>query len=163
MDLVLTIVFYLFAILAVAGALAASLVSASAWRLTGLIALAIGTAGVLVTFSAWLVALVALACLGASALLVGGGRDVRAAATGVRAGLLTGGVATLAGAAATLVLLVLLIVVAVGGSFATGGGSPGAAAVGRVLFTRDALAAEAVGAAVLVATAGGAMARRWRP
>lgn len=74
MDLVLTIVFYGFAILAVVGALAAALSATASHRLLGLIGVAVGTAGVLISFSAWIVALPALIYLGASALLNRPGR-----------------------------------------------------------------------------------------
>ena len=160
MDLVLTIVFYAFAILAVVGVLAAALSATASWRLLGLIGVAVGTSGVLISFSAWLVALLALVCLGASALLVGGGRQLRGAEPAARAGLREAGPATPAGVTAAAVL-VLLVVVAAGGSFEkAGSGSAGVAAsvLGRAFFARDALAVEAVGAALMVALAAGALA-----
>ena len=51
MDVVLTILFSLCAILAVAGSLASVLLPAGAGRLLGLLGVAVGTAGVLATFS----------------------------------------------------------------------------------------------------------------
>jgi len=64
LHLVLTIVFYAFAILAVVGALAAALSATASHRLLGLIGVAVGTAGVLISFSVRIVALVALVCRG---------------------------------------------------------------------------------------------------
>jgi len=162
LDLVLTIVFYAFAILAVVGALTAALSAIASRRLLGLIGVAVGTAGVLLSFSAWLVAPLALACLGASALLVGGGGQDRGTASARPAGLGEAGPVTLAGVAATASLFVLLVAAAAGGSFQNAGsGSAGvaASALGRVFFARDALAVDAVGAAVMIALAVGALAR----
>jgi hypothetical protein len=160
-DLVLTIVFFICAILAVAGALSASLGPSASWRLPGLLALAVGTAGVLVSFGAGYSALIALACLGAAAILLGG--------TGqgpVRVSVPEGAVLPAQiGAAAAAVLLVILLVVAVGGTFATGAGALSSfdpAALGRVFFGRDAVALEAVGATLTAALAVGALARSRR-
>ena len=171
MDLVLTIVFFICAILAVAGALGASLVPDASWRLLGLLAVAVGTAGVLASFSAGFAALVALVCLGASAVLIGG-----AAAGGVagaarlRFDVADAGAAfrlsAQIGAVAAAMLLAVLLAVAVAGSFASGGHGGdgfGAAAVGRVFFGRDALAVEAVGGMLTAALAIGAAARSRRP
>lgn len=162
MDLVLTIVFYAFAILAVVGVLAAALSATVSWRLLGLIGVAVGTSGVLFSLSAWLVALLALVCLGASALLVGGGREVRGVAPALRTGLREAGPATLAGVAAAALLFVLLMLVAAGGSFEKAGSGSAEvtpSVLGRAFFARDALAVEAVGAAVMVALAAGALVR----
>ncbi|HEY4026696.1 MAG TPA: hypothetical protein VGO86_09725 [Candidatus Dormibacteraeota bacterium] len=161
MDLVLTIVFLICAILAVAGALGASLGPSASWRQLGLLAVAVGTAGVLASLSAGFAALVAVVCLGASAVLLSAG------VTGApRGGIFNGStVSGQAGAVAAALLLLVLLVVAVRGTFAAGGSiGPGfdAAAVGRAFFTRDALALEAVGAMLTVALAAGAMARRRR-
>lgn len=161
MDLVLTIVFFICAILAVAGALGASLAPTASWRLLGLLGLAVGTAGVLLSFSAGFAALVALVCLGASALLIGGVDAGPARADRPVPPTLPGQI----GAAAAALLLVILLIVAVRGSFATGihpGDAFDAAALGRAFFGRDALALEAVGAALAVALAVGAMARSRR-
>ena len=157
MDLVLTIVFFICAILAVAGALGASLGPTASWRLLGLLAVAAGTAGVLASLWAGFAAVIALVCLGASAVLIGGtdaaaerpDASVRAALTGQ------------VGAAAAAALLVLLLVVAVRGSFAAGvgpGGAFDASALGRLFFGRDALALEAVAAALTAAFAAAAVA-----
>ena len=166
MDLVLTIVFYTFAILAVVGALVAALAPTTSWRLLGLIGVAVGTAGVMLSLSAWLVALIALICLGASAFLVAGGREVRAASPTPYAWFREAGFATQAGVLAAALLLVLLALVAAGGSFSRGGSGAagiGAASLGRIFFARDALAVEAVGAAAMIAMALTAAVRDRRP
>jgi NADH:ubiquinone oxidoreductase subunit 6 (subunit J) len=167
-DLVLTIVFFICAILAVAGALGASLAPDASWRLLGLLVMAVGTAGVLASFSAGFAAVVALVCLGASAVLVGGA-SIGGVAGAARLGLdVRDGVALPAqvGGVAAALLLVVLLVVAVGGTFAAGahvGSGFDAATVGRTFFGRDALALEAVGATLTAALAVGAAARRRRP
>jgi NADH:ubiquinone oxidoreductase subunit 6 (subunit J) len=160
-DVVLTIVFFLCAILAVAGAVGAALGPAAPWRLMGLLALAVGAAGVLASFSAGFAALVALVCLGASAVLLGS-TEAAPVAAGLR------GAAALpaqVGAVAAALLLAILLVVALGGTFA-GGPHPGpafdAVALGRAFFGRDALALEAVGATLTAALAVGALARSRR-
>jgi NADH:ubiquinone oxidoreductase subunit 6 (subunit J) len=160
-DLVLTIVFFICAILAVAGALAASVGPDASWRLLGLLAVAVGTAGVLASLSAGFAALVALVCLGASAVVVAAGSGpVRVELPG------DARLAAQVGAVAAALLLAVLVVVPVGGTFA-GGSDTGSgfdvAALGRAFFGRDALALEAVGAALLVALAVGGQARGRRP
>ena len=161
MDLVLTIVFFICAILGVAGALAASLGQSASLRLLGLLALAVGAAGTLASLSAGYAALVALVCLGASAILIGG-VDPGTARNGAS---WSQGLPAQLGALASAVLLVLLVVVAVRGPFA-GGGQAGnafdAAALGRLFFGRDALAVEAAGAALAAALAAGVVARSRR-
>jgi hypothetical protein len=70
------------------------------------------------------------------------------------------------GAAAAALLVAVLLVIAFGGVFAPSGGGEGpfgASAVGRALFGRDALAAEAVGAALLVGLGAAAITRGRRP
>lgn len=157
MDVVLTIVFFLCAILAVAGAVGTALGPAAPWRLLGLLALAVGAAGVLASFSAGFAALVALVCLGASAVLLG-----PTDATTPRA---SGSLPAQVGAVAAALLLVILLVVALRGTFAGvahAGPAFDAVALGRALFGRDALALEAVGAALTAALAVGALARSRR-
>ena len=164
MDLVLTLVFLICAILAVAGALVASLGPSPSWRLLGLLVVAAGTAGVLASLSAGYAALVALVCLGASAILLGAGAvsvtwPERPGVRGVRT------IPAQAGAVAAALLLVLLLVVALRGTFAAGaavGSGFDAAAVGRAFFGRDALALEAVGATLAAALAAGALVRSRR-
>jgi NADH:ubiquinone oxidoreductase subunit 6 (subunit J) len=159
-DVVLTIVFFLCAILAVAGAVGAAIGPAALWRLVGLLALAVGTAGVLASLSAGVAALIALVCLGASAVLLGSGD---AAGTGAPRG--EAALPAQVGAVAAALLLALLLVVAFGGSFARGSHAPGAfdaVALGRLFFGRDAVALEAVGATLTAALAVGALARSRR-
>ena len=161
MDVVLTIVFFLCAILAVAGAVGAALGPAAPWRLPGLLALAVGAAGVLASFSAGFAALVALVCLGASALLLGSA-DAAAVAAGLRQ---RAALSAQVGAIAAALLLAILVVVALRGTF-VGGGHAGpafdAVGLGRAFFGRDALALEAVGATLTAALAMGALARSRR-
>jgi NADH:ubiquinone oxidoreductase subunit 6 (subunit J) len=157
-DLVLTIVFFLCATLAVAGAVGAALSPVATWRLLGLLALAVGTAGVLASLSAGFAAVVALVCLGASALLLGS-----AAVAAVRDLVVESVLSAQVGGAAAALLLVLLLVVAIGGSFQAAGHVPPAfdlAGLGRTFFGRDALALEAVGATLTAGLAVGALARR---
>jgi hypothetical protein len=172
LDVVVTIIFYGCAIVAVVGALAAALVPAPSWRLFGLLGVAIGAAGLLLTLEAGFAALLALVCLSASAVLVGGGlrpaRADRAAGSRVgprRRGLPGADLPAQLGAAGAVLLLVVLLVIALGGSFAAGAsqGPFAAAEVGRALFGRDALATEAVGASLLVALAVSALAWSRRP
>jgi hypothetical protein len=155
LDVLLTIVFSVCAVLAVAGALAAAVLPAGPPRLVGLLGVAVGTAGVLATLSAGFVALVALVSLGASALLLGAGAADAGTATRPWQEL-TGRL----GAVAAVLLLAVLVFVAVRGSFAVGaypGGSFGAGTLGRLLFGRDALAVEAVGVALALALAFGGL------
>jgi NADH-quinone oxidoreductase subunit J len=161
-DVVLTIVFFLCAILAVAGAVGAALGPAASWRLVGLLALAVGAAGVLASFSAGFAAVVALVCLGASAVLLGTA-DAAPVTAGLRG---SAALPAQAGAVAAALLLAILVVVALGGTFAGGahaGPAFDAAALGRAFFGRDALALEAVGATLTAALAVGALARSRRP
>ena len=160
MDVVLTIVFFLCAILAVAGAVGAAIGPTAQWRLLGLLALAVGTTGVLASLSAGFAALVALVCLGASAMLLGT-TDAAAAAPGRT----QAGMSAQVGAVAAALLLAVLLVVAFGSSFARGGHAGSAfdaAALGRLLFGRDAIALEAVAATLTAALAVGALARSRR-
>ena len=166
MDVVLTIVFFLCAILAVAGAVGAAVGPAATWRLLGLLALAVGTAGVLASLSAGVAALIALVCLGASAVLLG---SADAAASGAPRGPaaqpVQAGLSAQVGAVAAALLLALLLIVAFGGSFARGGSAGSAfdaVALGRLFFGRDAVALEAVGATLTAALAVGALARSRR-
>jgi NADH-quinone oxidoreductase subunit J len=157
-DLVLTIVFFLCAILAVAGAVGAALGPDATWRLLGLLVLAVGTAGVLASLSAGFAALVAIVCLGASAVLLGS-----AGVGAVRDLAVNSLLSAQVGAVAAALLLALLLVVAVGGSFQATSHVPPAfdlAGLGRAFFGRDALALEAVGATLTAGLAVGALARR---
>jgi hypothetical protein len=164
-DLVLTVVFFICAILAVAGALSASLGPDAPWRMLGLLALAVGTTGALATLSSGFAAVVALVCLGASGVLLGG-RDedvpTRARAQPSR---VPGSLTAQVGAVSAALLLAVLVVVAFGVRFADGGRDGAGfdvAALGRAFFGRDALAVLAVGASLTTALAVGALARSRR-
>jgi NADH:ubiquinone oxidoreductase subunit 6 (subunit J) len=171
LDVVLTIVFYGCAIVAVGGALAAALAPAPSGRLLGLLGVAVGAAGLLLSLEAGFAALLALVGLTAAAVLLGGGEARAERAAGPRAGLHRvalppADLPAQLGAVGAALLLVALLVIAFGGSFvsgAAGGGTFAAAAVGRALFGRDALATEAVGVSLLVALAVGALAWSRRP
>jgi NADH:ubiquinone oxidoreductase subunit 6 (subunit J) len=163
LDVLVSIAFYFCAGLALAGALASALSgAASPWRAAGLFAVAIGTAGVLASLSAGFAALVNLVCLTGAALLLGGRRGLPATGRGGAAG---SRMVAQVGAVVAAVLFGVLAYAAVRGSFVRGsypGGWFGAAAVGRLFFSRDAMALQAVGFSVLVAFAGVAYGRRER-
>lgn len=163
MDVLLTIAFYACAGLALAGALSAALLpSLSAWRALGLLALALGTAGALASLAAGLAALVALVCLGGAAILLSGPQAAGAAAIGVlRQPRWVGQL----GAAAAAGLFALLAYASLRGDFVRGsypGGDFGAAALGRLFFSHDAIAMEAAAFLLLVGLAGAAAAGRAR-
>jgi NADH:ubiquinone oxidoreductase subunit 6 (subunit J) len=159
-DVLLTIAFYVCAGLALAGALSSALLSgASPWRLPALLAVAVGTAGVLASLSAGFTALVALICLVSAALLLSGPRATAAALGAVREHRRLAQVGALAAAA----LFVTLTYAAVRGDFVRGaypGGWFGSAFIGRLLFTRDAVALQAVAFALLIGLTGAALRTR---
>jgi hypothetical protein len=156
-DVLLTIAFYVCAGLALAGALSSALLSgASSWRPLALLALAAGTAGVLASLSAGFAALVSLICLVTVAVLLSGPRAAAAALGAVKDHRRLAQVGALAAAA----LFVTLAYAAVRGDFVRGaypGGWFGAAFVGRLLFTRDAMAMQAVAFALLIGLTGAAL------
>lgn len=162
MDTFPTILFSACAVIAIAGALASALAPA-AWRGPALLALAVGTAGALAALSAGFAALVALVALGGSALLltgrpatVGGPTgEAPSAARGRRRGRAGAAQAGALGAA-LLFATVTYAVWRIGFSTsAYPGGAFGAAAVGRLLFGHDALAAVAVAAMLMIGLGGG--------
>lgn len=167
MNVVLTIVFFVCAALAVAGALGGALAPAATWRLLALLAVAVGAAGVLLSFAEGFAALVTLVCLGASALLIGGeGAPRPSIRRPAPAGVAFASLSSQLGAIVAVLLLAVLLVIALTGSFATGAAAQGpfdAAAIGRALFDRDALPLEAVGVGLLTALAVGAVGRSRRP
>lgn len=162
MDVLLTIAFYVCAGLALAGALTSALLSGdSAWRPLALLAVAVGTAGVLASLSAGFAALVALICLVTAAALLSGPRATAAALEAVREHRRLAQVGALAAAA----LFVTLAYAAVRGDFVRGsypGGWFGAAFIGRLLFTRDAVATQALAFALLIGLSGAAVRARGR-
>ena len=136
MDAPHSLVFCAFAAVALAGALAAVLVEGAAWRVRSLLALAAGLAGLYASLSAGFAAVVVLvAYLGVAAIgLAVTGPDLprRPPARALQ----------LAGPLAAA-LLVVLVYAALRADFARGsypGGFFGAAALGRLLFARDAVA-----------------------
>jgi len=156
-DVLLTIAFYVCAGLALAGALCSALLpGASPWRLLALLGVAVGTAGVLASLSAGFAALVVLICMLTAAVLLSGPRAIAAAAAG--AAREASWVAQV-GAAAAAALFIVLAYAAVRGDFVRGsypGGWFGAAFLGRLFFTRDAIAIQAVAFALLIGLVGAA-------
>jgi NADH:ubiquinone oxidoreductase subunit 6 (subunit J) len=153
-DVLLTIAFYVCAGLALAGALSSALLSgASPWRLPALLAVAVGTTGVLASLSAGFAAVVTLVCLVTTAVLLSGPRAGAAALGAVKEHRWPAQV----GAVAAAGLFAALAYAAVRGDFVRGaypGGWFGAAFLGRLLFTRDAIALQAVAFALLVGLLG---------
>jgi NADH:ubiquinone oxidoreductase subunit 6 (subunit J) len=145
--------FFLFSAVALAGALTAVASTRRSLRGAGLAAVGAGLAGIYLDAGAGFAALVVLvAYLPLAALFaVPGGRARRAEAAP--------GLAHQAGAVAAGLLLVGLGYAAFRGAFGHGpgpGGTFNTADVGRLFFSRDALALEAVGGLILAALAGGA-------
>lgn len=159
MDALHSILFYVFAAIAMGGGLAAALVRQRWWRGISLGVLAAGMAGLLADLSAVFAAGVAgvslLACAGLC------GSPLPRSRTDSHASRLT---SQLGGLAAGILLAVLAYAV-LRASFHAGsypGGELGSAALGRLLFGRDALAVEAAGAMLLAAIAGAGAAWRLR-
>ena len=160
MDSLHAIGFYVSAALAGIGGLALAFVPGHWRRGAALGVTGLGLAGVYASLSAGFAAIVALICYGACALLVARPdyRTVEQAATGLWRQL---------GAIGAALLFGVLAYAAYRGAFAHAtfyGGPFGAASIGRLFFAHDALATEAVGALVLAALVGAALAwRRERP
>jgi NADH:ubiquinone oxidoreductase subunit 6 (subunit J) len=156
-DVLLTIAFYVCAGLALAGALSSALLpGASPWRPLALLAVAVGAAGVLASLSAGFAAVVTLICLVTMAVLLSGPRATAAALGAVKEHRRLAQVGALAAAA----LFVTLAYAAVRGDFVRGaypGGWFGAAFIGRLLFTRDAIAMQALAFALLIGLTGAAL------
>lgn len=159
MDSLHSIGFYVSAALAVIGGLLVAFVPAPR-RGAALAVSGLGVAGVYVSLSAGFAAAVALICYAGCALLVARPdyRTVTQAATGLWRQL---------GAVGAALLLAALAYASFRGNFAhaTFYGEPfGAVSAGRLFFTHDALATEAVGGIVLAGLVGAALAwRRERP
>jgi NADH:ubiquinone oxidoreductase subunit 6 (subunit J) len=145
--------FFLFSALALAGALLAVATGSRSLRATGLLGVGAGLAGIYAEASAGFTALVVLvAYLPLAALFATPGPRARRAEAAP-------GLAHQAGAIAAGLLLAGLAYAAFRGAFGHGPGPQGAfnaGEVGRLLFTRDALALEAVGGLVLASVAGAA-------
>ena len=148
--------FYASSALALGGGLAVVLARRRGLRSLALLISGLGVAGVYTSLSAGFAAVAVLLSFAGSALLLAR-PDYRT---------VMGGAAHLwrqLAAVGAAVLLAALVYAAFRGGFAHvtfNGGSFGSAAVGRLLFARDALAAEAVGALVLAALVGATVA--WR-
>ena len=157
-----TLLFFICAAVAVAGAFVAALTYRDrprAQRALGVLAVGDGAAGMFALLSAGFAAVVELVAAAGSALLLG----LTPAAPGLqRAG--PGWSAQLAAAGCALLFAVLAFAAWRGGlaSAAYPGGSLNTAAVARLLLDRDLLAGAAVGALLLVAVAGAATSWRAR-
>ncbi|HEV2033299.1 MAG TPA: NADH-quinone oxidoreductase subunit J [Candidatus Dormibacteraeota bacterium] len=158
MDSLHAIGFYVSAALSVAGGLSVAFLPDRSRRALALGASGIGVAGIYASLSAAFAGVIALVCFaGCAALLAGPGYRI--------VELHSSGRWRQAGALAAAALFALLAYSAFRGHFANAtflGGSIAAAPVGRLLFTHDALAAEAVGALILVALVGATAAWRAR-
>lgn len=158
MDALTSVLFYALAAVALSGALGVALLPAGSLRALAFVLVAVGAAGMYAVLAAGFAAVVALVVLLASGLLLA---PLPAAgpstASSGRAGQL--------GAVACAALFAVLAYAAYRGGLFHGTYAAGdfglfnAAAMGRLLFGRDALATEAAGALLLLAlVTGGA---RW--
>ena len=160
MDSLHAIGFYVSAALAVVGGMLLAFLNSHPRRGVALAVAGLGVAGIYASLSAGFAAIVVLVCYAGCALLVARPdyRTVDQPASGIW---------RQAGAVGAAVLLAALAYAALRGSLAHAtfyGGSIGSVSVGRLLFAHDALATDAVGALVLVALVGAALAwRRERP
>ena len=159
MDTLHSVLFYAFAAVTVGGGLVASLLAGRA-RALGVGAVAVGLAGLYADLDAGYAAIVTLVALGASALLLLGLRPATRAVAGEEE---AAGMAQQLGALLAGVVLLALLYVAFNGRHFAGANLTGqfnTAALGRLLAGRDALATEAIAAALLAAgVAGGILAR----
>jgi NADH:ubiquinone oxidoreductase subunit 6 (subunit J) len=159
LDTLHSVLFYAFAALTVGGGLVACLLGGRE-RALGVGAVAVGLAGLYADLNAGFAAIVALVAIGASALLLISLRPPTRATAGEEE---PAGIAQQLGAALAGLALLVLLYVAFNGHHFPGSGVTGqfnTAALGRLLAGRDALALEAIAAALLVAgVAGGLIAR----
>ena len=158
MDSLHAIGFYVSSGVSLAGALGVALLPPRDQRGVALGVAGIGLAGLYLSLSAGFAALVALLCYAGGAWLLAGPRYRSLESV-------AGSVWRQAGALGAAGLLAILAYAALRGDFAHAtfnGGTFGAAAVGRLIFAHDALAAEAVAALVLAALAGATAAWRVR-
>ena len=155
MDTLHSVLFYAFAAVTVAGGLVAALL-AGRTRALGVAGVAVGLAGLYADLNAGFAGVVALLALGASAVILLRIQPVAGAGAGI--GQQVG--AALAGAAFLVLAYVSFRFSYFPGSNLTGVFN--AAALGRLLFGRDALALEAIAAALLVAAASGGLIVRTR-
>jgi len=158
MDSLHAIGFYVSAAISLGGGLLVAFLPGRGARGFALAATGIGIAGLYVSLSAGFSGLVALVCFAGCGLLLAAPayRVMDVAVAGVWRQL---------GAIAAAGLLALLCYAAWRGDFVHAtffGGAINSASVGRLFFTRDSLATEAVGALILVALVGATAAWRLR-
>src|ERR1700680_1268221 len=158
MDSLHAIGFYVSAALSVAGGLSVAFLPDRRRRGLALAVAGVGVAGIYASLSAAFAGVIALVSfIGCAALLAGSAyHSVVVEASGRWRQI---------GAVAAAALFVVIAYAAFRGHFAGAtfvGDGVGAAAVGKLLFTHDALAADAVGALVLVALVGATAAWRAR-
>jgi len=158
MDSLHAIGFYVSAAISLGGGLLVAFLPGRGTRGFALAATGIGIAGLYVSLSAGFSGLVALVCFAGCGLLLAAPayRVMDVAVAGVWRQL---------GAIAAAGLLALLCYAAWRGDFVHAtffGGAINSASVGRLFFTRDSLATEAVGALILVALVGATAAWRLR-
>jgi NADH:ubiquinone oxidoreductase subunit 6 (subunit J) len=158
MDSLHAIGFYVSAAISVGGGLMVAFLPGRGARGLALAVSGLGIAGLYAALSADFAGLVALVCYAGCALLIAAPR-YRVVDSPV------GFAWRQAGAVGAAALFAVLAYAAYRGDFVSAtytGGEIGTAAIGRVLFVHDALAAEAVGALVVVALAGATAAWRLR-
>lgn len=156
MDSLHAIGFYVSAALAGAGGALIAFTSRPGRRGMGMAVFGLSVAGIYASLSAGFAALIVLACYAACALLLAR-PDYRAIEQ------VAGTLWRQLGAIGAGLLFIALAYAAFRGSFASApfhGGAFDTASVGRLLFTHDALATEAVGGIVLASLVGAALA--WR-
>jgi hypothetical protein len=161
LDTLHSVLFYAFAAVTVGGGLVAALLGGRQ-RALGVGAVAVGLAGLYADLNAGYAAIVTLVALGASALFLLGLRPPTRVAAGAEE---PAGTAQQLGAALAGVILLILLYVAFNGHHFSGAGFTGrfnSAALGRLLAGRDALALEAIAAALLVAAVAGGLIARTR-
>jgi NADH:ubiquinone oxidoreductase subunit 6 (subunit J) len=147
MDSLHSIGFYASSAVALAGAVLVAVVPGRGTRALALFVSGLGVAGIDASLSAGFTAVVVVLCFAGCAALIAR-HDYHSF------DFVSSPITRQVGALAAAVLLVALAYSAFRGSFARvafHGGALGTAAVGRLLFARDALATEAVGVLVLIA------------
>ena len=159
MDTLHSGIFYAFAAVTVAGGLLAALADGRL-RALGVGLVAVGLAGLYADLDAGFAALVTLVAVGASALVL-----LRAGAGRTVPPLEPGGLFNQLGAALAGIVFVVLAYIAFRGAYFSGfhaAGTFNTAALGRLLIDREALAVEAVAAALLAGSAAAALYARVR-
>jgi NADH:ubiquinone oxidoreductase subunit 6 (subunit J) len=158
MDSLHAIGFYVSAAISIGGGLTVAFLPGRGTRGLALALCGLGIAGLYASLSADFAGLVVLVCYAGCALLIAAPRYRVVDAP-------VGFAWRQVGAVAAAALFAVLAYAAFRGDFVSAtyrGGEIGTAAIGRVLFTHDALAAEAISALVLVALVGATAAWRVR-